>query len=162
MPCTYGPDVMPLRSVLLGALLSVGVLGAAPAQADTSIKISLKDRYLTLLDDGKVIGKYPVAIGAPESPTPAGSYAVTKMDPQPVYHKKGKVIAPGPNNPVGVRYVAYVQIGTGEYAIHGTAWPNWVKLRAAVSLGCIRMLNNDVIQVYNRIKVGTPVVVTNN
>jgi lipoprotein-anchoring transpeptidase ErfK/SrfK len=67
----------------------------------------------------------------------------------------------GTDNPVGVRYVAYVQIGTGEYAIHGTAWPNWVKLRAAVSLGCIRMLNSDVIQVYNRIKVGTPVVVTN-
>jgi lipoprotein-anchoring transpeptidase ErfK/SrfK len=37
-----------------------------------------------------------------------------------------------------------------------------VKLSAAVSLGCIRMLNNDVIQVYNRIKVGTPVVVTAN
>ena len=73
MLCTYGPDVMPLRSVLLGALLSVGVLGAVPAQAETSIKISLKDRYLTLLDDGKVIGKYPVAIGAPESPTPPGS-----------------------------------------------------------------------------------------
>ena len=35
-----------------------------------------------------------------------------------------------------------------------------MKLRAAVSLGCIRMLNSDVIQVYNRIKVGTPVVVT--
>ena len=116
---------------------------------------------VTQLELGKGIGKYPVAIGAPESPTPAGSYAVTKMDPQPVYHKKGKVIAPCPNNPVGVRYVAYVQIGTGEYAIHGTAWPNWVKLRAAVSLGCIRMLNSDVIQVYNRIEVGTPVVVTN-
>ena len=66
----------------------------------------------------------PVAIGAPESPTPPGSYAVTKMDPQPVYHKKGKVIAPGPSNPVDLRYVAYVQIGTGKYAIHGTAWPN--------------------------------------
>ena len=61
---------------------------------------------------------------------------------------------------MGVRYAAYVQIGTGEYAIHGTVWPNWVKLRAAVSLCCIRMLNSDVIQVYNRIKVGTPVVVT--
>ena len=60
----------------------------------------------------------------------------------------------------GVRYVAYVQIGRGEYAIHGTAWPNWVKLRAAVSLGCIRMLNSDAIQVFNRIKVGTPVVIT--
>ena len=104
---------------------------------------------------------YTVAIGAPESPTPAGSYAVTEMDPQPTNHKKGKVIAPGPSDPVGVRYMAYMQIGPGEYAIHGTAWPYWVKLRAAVSLGCIRMLNSDVIQVYNRIKVGTPVVVTN-
>ena len=72
------------------------------------------------------------------------------------------MIAPGPKNPVGARYVAYVQIGTGEYAIHGTAWPNLVKLRSAVSLGCIRILNNDVIQVFNRIKVGTLVLVTTN
>ena len=155
---------MTIRPMLLASLLSaaVGATAVAPAQAETSIQISLKSRYLTLLDDGKVIGKYPIAIGAPESPTPAGSYSITKMDPAPTYHKKGKVIAPGPKNPVGVRYMAYVQIGTGEYAIHGTAWPNWVKLRSAVSLGCIRMLNNDVIQVFNRVKVGTPVVVTTN
>ncbi|WP_028951604.1 L,D-transpeptidase [Synechococcus sp. CC9616] len=155
---------MTIRPILLASLISaaVGVAGVTPAQAETSIQISLKNRYLTLFDDGKVIGKYPVAIGAPESPTPAGSYAITKMEPAPTYHKKGKVIAPGPKNPVGVRYMAYVQIGTGEYAIHGTAWPNWVKLRSAVSLGCIRMLNNDVIQVFNRVKVGTPVLVTTN
>lgn len=155
---------MTIRPILLASLISaaVGVAGMTPAQAETSIQISLKNRYLTLFDDGKVIGKYPIAIGAPESPTPAGSYAITKMEPAPTYHKKGKVIAPGPKNPVGVRYMAYVQIGTGEYAIHGTAWPNWVKLRSAVSLGCIRMLNNDVIQVFNRVKVGTPVVVTAN
>jgi lipoprotein-anchoring transpeptidase ErfK/SrfK len=155
---------MTIRPILLASLISaaVGVAGVTPAQAETSIQISLKNRYLTLFDDGKVIGKYPIAIGAPESPTPAGSYAITKMEPAPTYHKKGKVIAPGPKNPVGVRYMAYVQIGTGEYAIHGTAWPNWVKLRSAVSLGCIRMLNNDVIQVFNRVKVGTPVVVTTN
>ena len=72
---------MPLRTFLLAAVLGFGAMGAVPAQAETSIKISLKDRYLTLLDDGKVIGKYPVAIGAPESPTRPGSYAVTKMDP---------------------------------------------------------------------------------
>lgn len=153
---------MSLRPILLAAVLGFGSFAALPVQAETSIRISLKDRYLTLFDDGKVIGKYPIAIGAPETPTPAGDYAITKMDPRPIYHKKGKVIAPGPKNPVGVRYMAYVQIGSGEYAIHGTAWPNWVKLRAAVSLGCIRMLNNDVIQVFNRIKVGTPVIVTKN
>jgi lipoprotein-anchoring transpeptidase ErfK/SrfK len=153
------------RPTLLATMLAVAVCGATTAvsaRAETSVEISLKSRYLTLLDDGKVIGKYPVAIGAPESPTVPGQFAVTKMDAAPVYHKKGKVIAPGPQNPVGVRYVAYVQIGTGEYAIHGTAWPSWVKLRSAVSLGCIRMLNDDVIQVFNRIKVGTPVLVTSN
>ena len=53
MPINNGPDVMSLRSVLLGALVSFGVLGAVPAQAETSITISLKDRYLTLLDDGR-------------------------------------------------------------------------------------------------------------
>ena len=161
---------MSVRPILLASLLGSAVVGsvaigavvAAPAQAETSIRISLKNRYLTLLDDGKVIATYPVAIGAPESPTPAGDYSVTKMDPAPTYHKGAKIIAPGPKNPVGVRYMAYVQIGAGEYAIHGTAWPNWVKLRSAVSLGCIRMLNDDVIQVFNRVKVGTPVIVTKN
>lgn len=103
-----------------------------------------------------------VAIGAPESPTPPGSYAITRKEDKPVYHKHGKVIAPGPKNPVGVRYMAYFQVGTGEYAIHGTAWPNWVKLRSAVSLGGIRMLNDDVIKVFNMVNVGTPVIVKAN
>ena len=78
---------MKFRSVLLSAALVLMGWTAAPAQAETSIQISLKNRYLTLLDDGQVIGKYPVAIGAPESRTVAGSFDGTKMDPAPVYHK---------------------------------------------------------------------------
>tara|TARA_B100000674_G_C37785794_1_gene889393 strand:+ start:100 stop:534 length:435 start_codon:yes stop_codon:yes gene_type:complete len=143
------------------SLLTLGLI-QAPARAEKTIEISLKDRYLTLSDNGKVVERFPVAIGAPESPTPAGSYAITRMEEAPVYHKGGKVIAPGPKNPVGVRYMAYFQIGSGEYAIHGTAWPNWVKLRSAVSLGCIRMLNKDVVTLFQQVDVGTPVVVKSN
>ena len=95
------------------ALLSVG-LAPLSARAEKSIEISLKQRYLTLLDNGKVVRRFPVAIGAPESPTPAGRYAITRKEEAPVYHKGGKVIAPGPKNPVGVRYMAYLQIGSGE------------------------------------------------
>ena len=153
---------MSVRPSLLAALLAIGFSSIAPAQADMSIEVSLKNRYLTLFEDGKVIGKYPIAIGAPESPTIPGEFDIQNKDASPIYHKKGKVIAPGPDNPVGVRYMPYVRIGRDEYAIHGTAWPSWVNLRAAVSLGCIRMLNNDVIQVFNRVDVGTPVVVTTN
>lgn len=143
------------------ALLTLGSI-QAPARAEKTIEISLKDRYLTLFDNGQVVERFPVAIGAPESPTPPGSYAITRKEDAPVYHKAGKVIAPGPKNPVGVRYMAYFQVGSGEYAIHGTAWPNWVKLRAAVSLGCIRMLNKDVVKLFQQVDVGTPVIVTSN
>ena len=153
-----------LRRIALSAGLTLLTLGLfqVPARAEKAIEISLKERYLTLLDNGKVVERFPVAIGAPESPTPSGSYAITRMEEAPVYHKGGKVIAPGPKNPVGVRYMAYFQIGSGEYAIHGTAWPNWVKLRSAVSLGCIRMLNKDVVTLFQQVDVGTPVVVTTN
>ncbi len=143
------------------SLLTLGLIHA-PARAEKSIEISLRERYLTLFDNGKVVERFPVAIGAPESPTPAGSYAITRMEDAPVYHKGVKVIAPGPKNPVGVRYMAYFQLGSGEYAIHGTAWPNWVKLRSAVSLGCIRMLNKDVVTLFQQVDVGTPVVVTSD
>ncbi len=151
-----------LRRIALPAGLALISLGLfqSPVRAEKSIEISLRDRYLTLFDNGQVVKRFPVAIGAPESPTPAGNYAITRMEEAPVYHKGGKVIAPGPENPVGVRYMAYFQIGSGEYAIHGTAWPTWVKLRAAVSLGCIRMLNQDVIALFEQVDVGTPVIVT--
>ena len=151
-----------LRRIALPAGLALISLGLfqSPVRAEKSIEISLRDRYLTLFDNGQVVKRFPVAIGAPESPTPAGTYAITRMEEAPVYHKGGKVIAPGPENPVGVRYMAYFQIGSGEYAIHGTAWPSWVKLRAAVSLGCIRMLNQDVIALFQQVDVGTPVIVT--
>ena len=144
------------------AIGAIAGLVASPAMADTSIQINLKTRYLTLFEDGRQIAKFPVAIGAPESPTLPGDFTITRMEEEPVYHKAGKIIAPGPTNPVGVRYMAYFANPHGEYAIHGTAWPNWVKIRAAVSLGCIRMLNDDVISVFNRVDVGTPVQLTKN
>ncbi len=89
---------------------------------------------------------------------PLGSYVITRMDDAPFHCKAEKVIAPGPNNPVGVCWLACFQIGSGEYAIDGTAWPNWVKMRAAVSLGCIRILSQDVISLFQQVDVGTPVI----
>ena len=59
------------------AALTLGLI-QMPARAEKSIEISLKERYLTLFDNGKVLERFPVAIGAPESPTPAGSYAITR------------------------------------------------------------------------------------
>ena len=60
----------------------------------------------------------------------------------------------GPDNPLGARAL---YLGSTLYRIHGTNEP-W-KIGAAVSSGCIRMSNNDAIDLYNRTKVGAAVVV---
>lgn len=60
----------------------------------------------------------------------------------------------GPNNPLGARAL---YIGSTLYRIHGTNQAHTIG--HAVSSGCIRMLNAEVIDLYNRVKVGTPVIV---
>jgi lipoprotein-anchoring transpeptidase ErfK/SrfK len=66
-------------------------------------------------------------------------------------------VIPGgsPRNPMGA---AAMTLSGGEYAIHGTNMPN--SIGGFVSYGCIRMYNEDVLDLYGRVGVGTPVVVT--
>jgi lipoprotein-anchoring transpeptidase ErfK/SrfK len=67
-------------------------------------------------------------------------------------------VAGGPHNPMGARAM-YLFEGSRDtlYRIHGTNQPEYIG--QAISSGCIRMTNEDVIDLYNRIKVGAPVVV---
>jgi lipoprotein-anchoring transpeptidase ErfK/SrfK len=60
----------------------------------------------------------------------------------------------GPENPLGARAL---YLGISEYRIHGTAQP-WT-IGTAVSSGCIRLQNEDVIDLYSRVKVGAKVIV---
>ena len=66
-------------------------------------------------------------------------------------------VIPGgsPSNPMGV---AAMTLAGGEYAIHGTNRPNSVG--GYVSYGCVRMYNQDISDLFNRVEVGTPVIVT--
>jgi lipoprotein-anchoring transpeptidase ErfK/SrfK len=60
----------------------------------------------------------------------------------------------GPDNPLGARAL---YLGSSLYRIHGTNEPHTIG--QAVSSGCIRMLNDDVVDLYNRVKVGASVIV---
>ena len=66
-------------------------------------------------------------------------------------------VIPGgsPSNPMGV---AAMTLEGGEYAIHGTNRPNSVG--GYVSYGCVRMYNQDISDLFERVEVGTPVIVT--
>ena len=67
-------------------------------------------------------------------------------------------VAGGPANPLGARGLYLYQGGKDTlYRIHGTNQPEYIG--QAISSGCIRMLNEDVIDLYNRVKMGTTVIV---
>jgi lipoprotein-anchoring transpeptidase ErfK/SrfK len=67
-------------------------------------------------------------------------------------------VSPGPQNPMGARAL-YLFEGSKDtlYRIHGTNQPEYIG--HAISSGCIRMTNEDVIDLYKRVKIGTPVIV---
>ena len=155
----------------LGLVVSLGLavpLGLAmPLQADelalrqsgeARIVLDLKHRQIIVVRSGRQLGPWPVAIGDPQTPTPRGDFSILTKKVNPVYvtHKGGQrreLI--GPNSPVGDRYMAFHRSGRGEFAIHGTPWPHWVQTRAAVSLGCVRMLNAHIRQLFDAVDVGT-------
>ena len=75
-------------------------------------------------------------------------------------HPRLPSLIPGgsPRNPMGARAIT---LGVGNVAIHGTTAKMRGSIGTAASYGCIRMRNEDVIDLYNRVDVGTPVEMIN-
>jgi L,D-transpeptidase ErfK/SrfK len=109
---------------------------------------------------------YRVAIGQPKWPTPTGRFQINEMIENPDFlvfdfnntkaRDHGRV-PPGPNNPLGLRWIGFASAHGWQVGFHGTAKTS--VLGQAVSHGCVRMSNPDVVEVYNRVKIGAEVVV---
>jgi len=132
--------------VAVGRAMAQNEEQAAPQRR---IVISIPDRKLALIEDGKVVKIYQTAVGAPASPSPTGSFTVIQRIPNPTWYHAGKVVPPGKNNPVGSRWIGLSEKG---YGIHGTNAPG--SIGRNVSHGCIRMRNRDVEQLFELVKVG--------
>ncbi len=113
------------------------------------ILISIPDRKLALLEDGKVKKIYPVAVGAEVSPSPAGEFHIAQKILAPNYSHNGKVIAAGKGNPLGSRWMG---LDKEHYGIHGTNMPK--SIGHAASHGCIRMGKHDVEELFTLASVG--------
>lgn len=105
------------------------------------IVVNINTRTLTLFKQGSWYKSYPVAVGKPSTPTPRGIFRI-----------KNKAINPGGS--FGARWLGLTAPG-GRYGIHGTNNPS--SIGKAVSNGCIRMYNSDVIEVADLVPVGTVV-----
>ena len=151
--------VLPVMAVALAMVVPVRAEELAlNTSLPSRILLDLQRREISVLLDGRMRGSWPVAIGDPKTPTPQGEFSILtkKIDPIYVSEKSGqRKELSGPTSPIGDRYLAFHRNGRGEFGIHGTPWPHWVKTRAAVSLGCVRMLNVHVRQLFDLVDVGT-------
>jgi hypothetical protein len=127
------------------------VVESAPAKR--TIVVSLEDRRLALLEDGQVRKVYPVSVGKPSSPSPVGTFVIERRVMNPTYAHNGKVVPPGPGNPVGSRWMG---LSIRGYGIHGTNEPR--SIGKAASHGCIRMAKRDLEEFYTMVHVGDTVV----
>jgi lipoprotein-anchoring transpeptidase ErfK/SrfK len=147
-----------MAMVVMGALTSVPTAaadGAATAVRTTTprrIIVSIPDRRLVVVENNEVLAMFPVAVGAPASPSPVGTFTVINRVANPTYYKAGKTIAPGARNPVGTRWIGLSQKG---YGIHGTDAPSSIGF--AKSHGCIRLRNADVERLFEQVRAGDSV-----
>lgn len=141
--------------VVAGVLAMQAVAQAAveSAPAKRTIVVSLEDRKLALLEDGQVKKVYPVSVGKPSSPSPVGTFVIERRVMNPTYAHSGKVVPPGPGNPVGSRWMG---LSIRGYGIHGTNEPR--SIGKAASHGCIRMAKPDLEEFYAQVHVGDTVV----
>ena len=144
-----------LYLVLLLMFSATTVYAEVKDATTPSIIINLPSRMLELYSGNTLIKEYPVAIGKTSTPTPLGKFNVIDKEINPTWIPSGRgyTVLSGPDNPLGYRWIGFFDL----YGIHGTNAP-W-SIGQAVSNGCIRMQEENVEELFEVVKYGTPVTV---
>ncbi len=126
----------------------------------TYITIDRGQFTLRLWQNLKLVKSYPIAVGMSGLETPAGTYTIDDKQVNPSWYVPdaawagslaGKVIPPGPEDPIKARWMGFYN-GAG---IHGT--DETASIGSYASHGCVRMLIPDVIELYPRVPLGSPI-----
>lgn len=137
-----------------------------PEAAQLSVEVHTKDNMLRLLENGKLVAAYPVTIGSDETKSPQGEWKVRGIARLPDFRydssflKTGErgdktyLLPPGPNNLVGVVWIALNKRGIG---LHGTGEPD--SIGRSASHGCVRLANWDVARLATRVRAGVKVTI---
>ena len=134
--------------------------------APGTIFIDTKERRLYLVESGGTAIRYGIGVGR-DGFRWGGTHRVTAKKEWPAWTPPAQMLrrrpdlprhmVGGPDNPLGARAM---YLGSTLYRIHGSNEPETIG--QAVSSGCFRMVNDDVIHLYDRVRVGATVIVKNN
>jgi lipoprotein-anchoring transpeptidase ErfK/SrfK len=131
-----------------------------PVEEEVRLLIRLKKRRVYVYRGEELHVSFPIAVGKQGWETPKGNFKVLDMKKDPSWQNpfSGEVIPPGRDNPLGSRWIGFWTNGKNYIGFHGT--PNEGSVGRAASHGCIRMFDKDVQKMFELVKVGTPVAVT--
>ena len=159
VPFLFGPDLMRQE-----------VAYSAPYRTGTVV-VNIRERRLYLVQPGGRALRYAVGVGRAEALNFHGSAVIGRketwpswtptanmMRAMPRYRAHAGGMPGGIENPLGARALYLYRDGEDTYfRLHGTNEPHTIG--TATSSGCIRLVNEDIIDLYNRVPVGAPVVV---
>jgi L,D-transpeptidase ErfK/SrfK len=134
------PGITNPNMILVGQKIKIPGL-PDPNMIPYSILVSLSQHKLTLLNNGRIVKSFPIATGKILTQTPMGQYVIVNREPNP-------------GGPFGIMWLSLSRKG---YGIHGTNNPS--SIGKSVSLGCIRMYNQDVLELAGLVPNGTKVVI---
>ena len=163
----------PLRPLELQlAELPTNVVG----RAGPHLVLHRSRRQLLLIEQGRLVSRYPVAVGMAGWETPAGNFRVLNKvsDPSWAHPQTGEVVTgEDPKNPLGSRWIGFYKDCVGRKGFdgermldikgcttagfHGT--PHRWTIGHAVSHGCVRLFDEDIRDLFDRVRTGTPVTV---
>jgi L,D-transpeptidase ErfK/SrfK len=148
-----GPRVPAGRTLLLPSLHIV------PRSPADGIVLNIPERRVYIFKGGKLVAHYSVAVGKPVWPTPTGAYQLVKKEVNPQWvptknmveraHIKDDPVPPGPENPLGDRWMGWSAPGFG---FHSTNAPQSVG--KAISHGCVRLYPDSAERMFNQVRPG--------
>ena len=136
-----------------------------PAAKAARLEIDKTAQTMKAFDESqKLIAFFPITVGSTEKPAPSGELKIRNIFRNPTYRynpayafrgvraRRPFKVAPGPNNPVGLVWIALPGEG---YGIHGTPEPG--RIGKTASHGCVRLTNWDALRLADLVSKGTPV-----
>lgn len=149
-----------------GMVLKINSTHIVPMELGNGFVINLPELLLYHFKDGTYQRRYALAVGKRSWPTPTGDYRLRNKAKNPTWtvpvsiqeemanagHEVVEKVPPGPKNPLGAFWMGTSAAGVG---IHATNRP-W-SVGYSVSHGCIRMLPDEIEQLFPQVEVGLPI-----